>query len=903
MDREGNAIGKEIESDAQISVGTRRRNRMTRRTLGRTTMSSDSDLNTQPRNTKVGPHQRRYERDSEETGHETDFASDAQGSAVLKRRKKCQVQTVFSVDAVHRIFSTFNQEKREIVQSIGFGCLLNLQPQVKFPRLLVLWLLKNMDAATGTITLPNGDELSVTEKDVQIVLGIPKSDSNVNCCYTLTSLDEFRVRHVLMMQTGDVLTLDFIETVLLRNYGEKMSERQTEAFKVAVVLYADAYFMAPKGAKVKLNQEIFKKLENTNSIQYLNWCGYVLRLLLQSADRVQQSILSGNKTVTLDGCLLFLVVFYLDNVDFGTMNSSHNLLPRIVDYPYALVKLLVRNDQQPKMEPHTTEYGRNKLRKAESVIYGRNPRATKDNTGGGHLKCHDSNSSERKLDDMIKAFNNWELLVNKATTETRSTMLEIMTSYAKTREEEKTVKISPDGGTGERCNADVTDRIMQANSLVPFGHDCREDKVSQCLQKCQYHHKKEIEYYIISDSEDSEDGKFHPGFDGIGRTRSDTWSTWSTDRMADRDEQLQMDLAKLDREREEQMLMELENLDHSYEEDDCPTPLSIRRNDAYGLEINLLETTDLEISEKVQAGKVMVINDIVVDATYFRNQTRFGVSPFCIGLAHKDAPLEVQLKLERALRQVKDEEKDGMWYIHEIPKIIQVHGKVLQKMFGGDSDLGITTINAIVRLYHQSDDEMYTRWTEKRWRHFLPVDFAVSAFRGDGFLASDEVKEMFLNYHITYNVAECRLVLAPLQVQWHWCLYVWDFERKRLIVLDPMDMPLGEHHMAEKHNVAVRTIHAAMEECKERYFPEACGTMEGWQIEYLTMPGAHGDSNHSGLYTMFYARHFDGQYLTRILTQEARQLHKSNMLWQLLTMFGNIGQPPARVWEAITGDY
>ncbi|CAN6332735.1 unnamed protein product [Urochloa humidicola] len=162
---------------------------------------------------------------------------------------------------------------------------------------------------------------------------------------------------------------------------------------------------------------------------------------------------------------------------------------------------------------------------------------------------------------------------------------------------------------------------------------------------------------------------------------------------------------------------------------------------------------------------------------------------------------------------------------------------------------------------------------------------------------------MFMNYHITYNVAGCRLVIAPLLVHWYWCLYVWDFERQKIIVLDPMDMPLGEHHMADKHKVTVKIMHAAMQESKERYFPDACGTMESWEVEYLVVPGAHGGSMNSGFYTMFYARHFDGQYLTRILTPEARPLQKCNMLFQLLTMFGNMAQPPTSILEAIAGDY
>ncbi|PUZ43995.1 hypothetical protein GQ55_8G052700 [Panicum hallii var. hallii] len=81
---------------------------------------------------------------------------------------------------------------------------------------------------------------------------------------------------------------------------------------------------------------------------------------------------------------------------------------------------------------------------------------------------------------------------------------------------------------------------------------------------------------------------------------------------------------------------------------------------------------------------------------------------------------------------------------------------------------------------------MYARWSERRWTHFLPADFALAAFSGEGGVATDGVKEMFLSYNITYNVGECRLVMAPILLHCHWCLYVWDFERKVMVVLDPI---------------------------------------------------------------------------------------------------------------------
>jgi hypothetical protein len=49
----------------------------------------------------------------------------------------------------------------------------------------------------------------------------------------------------------------------------------------------------------------------------------------------------------------------------------------------------------------------------------------------------------------------------------------------------------------------------------------------------------------------------------------------------------------------------------------------------------------------------------------------------------------------------------------------------MQDMFHGKKDFVPKVVDALVRLYQHMDNDMYSRWTEKRWRHFMPTDFAV----------------------------------------------------------------------------------------------------------------------------------------------------------------------------------
>lgn len=50
-------------------------------------------------------------------------------------------------------------------------------------------------------------------------------------------------------------------------------------------------------------------------------------------------------------------------MDFGALNTPHTLLPRIVDYPYAKVRILVHADRLKITGSGMAEYGTNKVRK------------------------------------------------------------------------------------------------------------------------------------------------------------------------------------------------------------------------------------------------------------------------------------------------------------------------------------------------------------------------------------------------------------------------------------------------------------------------------------------------------------------------------------------------------------
>ena len=94
---------------------------------------------------------------------------------------KQRIGTAFSISNLNSILTRLGLEKQEIVKAMGFGMLLKLLPQTKFPRQLAFWVQRRMDHRTGQIEFSKGRKLIVNEYDVELVLGIPRKTRPINC--------------------------------------------------------------------------------------------------------------------------------------------------------------------------------------------------------------------------------------------------------------------------------------------------------------------------------------------------------------------------------------------------------------------------------------------------------------------------------------------------------------------------------------------------------------------------------------------------------------------------------------------------------------------------------------------------------------------------------------------------
>ncbi|CAO2179924.1 unnamed protein product [Urochloa humidicola] len=294
----------------------------------------------------------------------------------------------------------------------------------------------------------------------------------------------------------------------------------------------------------------------------------------------------------------------------------------------------------------------------------------------------------------------------------------------------------------------------------------------------------------------------------------------------------------------------------------------------------------------------------------------FGRSPFEMGLVHPQPPLkdaEACFKWLDACCYADDQLK-WTWVILEEPAPIRVDGLYMKLSMIRAGELKAEVCNLVMRLYLQLDDQICqdSGTAEPRWRHFLPAEWSSLALKhGDKICESSlTVKTMFSGQHIAYDVGLCRMVIAPVELEGSWSCYAWDLKEKRLNILDPLLNHSGNNMEAIrlKNSSSAPLLLGALLTCLSRYcnshgHDHQESSPDSWETEILKdFEGMRTFHKHNtGMYTLFYAREFDGKGLKQIVGPRTIASLRRDLLYQMLTMRGNTGRPPSIVDCPVTG--
>jgi len=134
---------------------------------------------------------------------------------------------------LYDIISSFDDHKKQLVQSIGFGGLLMFPALRQINRRFAAWIMSRVDPLSQTLIIEPSKQISFNKDDVERVLGIPSQGKSVLSKQLVNKVSDM----YLQGRDKDRRSIKVAQDVIERNYPEGMSEADINAFKVAFVIY------------------------------------------------------------------------------------------------------------------------------------------------------------------------------------------------------------------------------------------------------------------------------------------------------------------------------------------------------------------------------------------------------------------------------------------------------------------------------------------------------------------------------------------------------------------------------------------------------------------------------------------------------------------------------------------
>lgn len=192
---------------------------------------------------------------------------------------------------------SLNPRQREVIESYGFGSLLNFD-KCFVPNKFAKWVANVVDYKSGDIVV-DGKIISLTKESVHCVLGIPLGGDpfpSDTVCGKEFVLNKF--------QKSSIPPVTFFSNKLVKEGGTLSDEDLFVCFIiVALSSFLCANFSSTPSPKY------FGIFGDIKRVKEFDWCGYVLDWLLDGVKLFKKSKPSRVKdNRTLAGCLYYLAV-------------------------------------------------------------------------------------------------------------------------------------------------------------------------------------------------------------------------------------------------------------------------------------------------------------------------------------------------------------------------------------------------------------------------------------------------------------------------------------------------------------------------------------------------------------------------------------------------------------------
>ncbi|KAM0872854.1 hypothetical protein ACQ4PT_038449 [Festuca glaucescens] len=278
--------------------------------------------------------------------------------------------------SVSSIVKAFCPVKKKLVSEMGLDGMLKL-PDIVNNKEFSYWTLSRVSCDDVAIRMGDGSLLPFSDEDVYKVLHIPCTGKEL----LVPSNDEISaIKKIICLRfkVADYKSINraLLDDILSKKYGPNMSDDEKAAFKTAFLILVMTKFLAPQALLDNICPRYFAALRDLDDIPNWNWARYVINDIISAARALGNKLSDETRCSYINGCVIFLQVFYLDNLDFGPLNIKHEHFPRIAAYGRDAIKVRMNIDLKEKGLYKPSQFGKMQLRQSSDVCYNRSSAST-----------------------------------------------------------------------------------------------------------------------------------------------------------------------------------------------------------------------------------------------------------------------------------------------------------------------------------------------------------------------------------------------------------------------------------------------------------------------------------------------------------------------------------------------
>jgi hypothetical protein len=210
---------------------------------------------------------------------------------------------------VCHIISRFDQRKRTIIESIGFGGLLSVPLVCNENKAFSLWLMNNLKWYWSLLSVGDNISFTITAEHIGKITGLSFSGTDISDNSLETNHEKLSFIKSKLSFLGDQCgILEAAESFVQQDFPLGFTTQDSDKFKIAFVIFVMGRFLAPSIDHADGNTNFWGALQNPDEISSFNWSSYVLSNLLEAARLVEWVIPCKRTLSTVAGCPLILQV-------------------------------------------------------------------------------------------------------------------------------------------------------------------------------------------------------------------------------------------------------------------------------------------------------------------------------------------------------------------------------------------------------------------------------------------------------------------------------------------------------------------------------------------------------------------------------------------------------------------